>query len=147
MQEIIVNAKNGNFTEQDDGSIVVGEFTLEAGEYTIEYQPLEGVSDVEGGYGLVIAMDTTLTDDLIAEGLARDVIRQIQDMRKEADYQVTDKIQLCLTGEAARAIEAFLPMIEEETLSSHQGDTLSHIDITKNITLEGVGEICIALKR
>ncbi len=57
------------------------------------------MSDVEGGYGLVISMDTNLTDELIAEGLARDIIRQIQDMRKDADYQVADRIEIAIHGD------------------------------------------------
>lgn len=146
VQKIIVAAKNGDFTENSDGSIQVGEFTLEAGEYAIEYQPLEGISDVEGGYGLVISMDTNLTDELIAEGLARDIIRQIQDMRKEADYQVTDKISLSFDIANIGEIKDFVSMIESETLSTF-AETLSDSDISKEMNLENGVNITISLKK
>lgn len=48
---------------------------------------------------MVISMDTTITEMLALEGYARDIIRAIQDMRKEADYQVTDRISLHIYGE------------------------------------------------
>ncbi len=51
---------------------------------------------MEGGYGMVISMDTIISDSLKLEGFARDLIRAIQEMRKEADYQVTDRVQVSL---------------------------------------------------
>lgn len=47
---------------------------------------------------MVIALDTEINESLHTEGLARDIIRAIQDMRKEADYQVTDHIMITLSG-------------------------------------------------
>lgn len=45
---------------------------------------------------MVVGLDTTITENLKIEGYARDIIRLIQDMRKEAGYQVTDRIMLSL---------------------------------------------------
>jgi isoleucyl-tRNA synthetase len=53
---------------------------------------------VEGGHGMVISLDTSITESLKLEGFARDIIRAIQDMRKEADYTVTDRVQLVMDG-------------------------------------------------
>lgn len=53
-------------------------------------------ADVEGGFGTVIALDTSVSEELKLEGVARDLIRSIQDMRKEAGYQVMDRISLTL---------------------------------------------------
>ena len=101
---------------------------MESGEFTIEYTATEGVTDIEGGYGTVISMDTNLTEELLLEGYARDIIRQIQDMRKEANYQVTDQISLHIaahhndegTGnlEISQILEKFGAMITNETLST-----------------------------
>jgi isoleucyl-tRNA synthetase len=85
----------------------------------MEYLPLEGTLDVEGGYGMVVALDTTITEALKLEGYARDIIRLIQDMRKEADYQVTDRITLSISGEGSEQIlSQFGEMIASETLST-----------------------------
>jgi isoleucyl-tRNA synthetase len=119
VQKVITEAKNGNFVEKENGIIDVGGFILEPGEYTMEYLPLEGTLDVEGGYGMVVALDTTITEALKLEGYARDIIRLIQDMRKEADYSVTDRITLSISGEGSETIIAkFGEMIASETLST-----------------------------
>ena len=67
VQKVITEAKNGNFVEKENGIIDVGGFILERGEYIMEYLPLEGTLDVEGGYGMVISLDTNITEDLEIE--------------------------------------------------------------------------------
>ncbi|MDX2233635.1 MAG: class I tRNA ligase family protein, partial [Hyphomonadaceae bacterium] len=63
-----------------------------------------------GGYatsvqdGLLVALETTLDEDLIEEGRLRDVLRQLQDARKKARLAVSDRIALGLTGFAAAAL-------------------------------------------
>ena len=65
-------------------------------------------------------LDTELNDDLIAEGYARDVIRAVQDARKAADLQISDRIALVLTVPAANVadVEQFRDLIAHETLAS-----------------------------
>jgi len=97
VQNVIIQAKSGNFQELDNESIQVGEYLLESGEYEIAYEPLEGVSlDVMSGTGMVIAMDTIITEELELEGYARDLVRVIQDLRKEAEYEVSDRVRVAL---------------------------------------------------
>ncbi|MBP9812418.1 hypothetical protein KBC86_03480, partial [Candidatus Gracilibacteria bacterium] len=147
VQSIIVAAKNGEFTELDDGKLQVGNFVLEAGEYALEYLPLEGVGDVIGGYGMVVAMDTIITEELKIEGYARDIIRLIQDMRKEANYNVTDRIKLSIIGEESDTITSrFGSLIESETLST----LVSQIDNPDTMREESIDEdnvVQIAIKR
>jgi len=70
-----------------------------------------------GGF---VILDTTLNDDLIAEGYARDVIRSVQDARKEAGLDIADRIVLALTVPAADApkAEQFRDLIAGETLAT-----------------------------
>ena len=138
VQKVITEAKNGNFVEKENGIIDVGGFILEPGEYIMEYLPLEGTLDVEGGYGMVVALDTTIIEDLRLEGYARDIIRLIQDMRKEADYQVTDRITLSLSGEGSEGIVAtFGDMIASETLSTFADISTADVEKTESID-EGI---------
>ncbi len=135
VQKVITEAKNGNFVEKENGIIDVGGFILEPGEYTMEYLPLEGTLDVEGGYGMVVALDTTITEGLKFEGYARDLIRLIQDMRKEADYQVTDRISLSIAWEGSEQIlSQFGDMITSETLSTFWN--IETPDVEKNETID-----------
>jgi len=69
--------------------------------------------------GLVVAMDVTLTPELAREGLARDLVRRVQTLRKEADYQLDDRIILYYdaAGEPQSVLEEWAAYIQAETLS------------------------------
>jgi len=97
VQQILATAKSGNFTELPDGRVQVGDAILEVGEFELVYEPLEMDMDVEGGGGLVLLMDTVITESLKLEGIARDLVRSIQDLRKEAGYEVNDRIHISIT--------------------------------------------------
>jgi isoleucyl-tRNA synthetase len=73
------------------------------------------------GKGCVVVLATELTPELIAEGLARDVVRLIQDRRKDIGCQYTDRIQVGLVTKSpalAAAIENHNPYIAQETLAT-----------------------------
>ena len=69
--------------------------------------------------GVTVVLDTNLTEDLIREGYAREVISKLQTMRKEAGFEVTDRIHVVYSGddELAAAVEAFAEMIQKTTLA------------------------------
>lgn len=68
---------------------------------------------------LFVILDTTLTQDLVNEGLAREFVSKVQQLRKREDYQVTDKIRIVYDGDEALAVAvaAFEGYIREETLA------------------------------
>ena len=74
---------------------------------------------VESENGVTVAVDTQLTKELISEGLAREFVNRIQNMRKDAGYQVTDKINIAFSGnsEFTIAINSFKNYISAETLA------------------------------
>ena len=90
---------------------------------------------------MVISMDTTITELLELEGYARDIIRAIQDMRKDADYQVTDRISLHIYGEShEKILSEFGGMIESETLATLaplmvNPDREKQLEINENMTI------------
>lgn len=75
-----------------------------------------GVAD-DSGYWSVV--DATLTDSLVNEGLAREVVRRVQNMRRNADFNIADNITVVYTASArlTQAIEQFSDYIRAETLS------------------------------
>jgi len=139
VQDIIREAKAGNFSELDAGQIQVGEYILENWEYEIAYEPIEWVSlDVMSGSGMVVAMDTEITKELELEGYARDIVRIIQDLRKEAGYSVSDRIRVNLSGDSIDSILAlFSDYITSETLSTID-PSLTSGDLSKEIEMEGM---------
>lgn len=118
VQNIIQEAKAGHFTLTPEGKVVVGAFTLEPNEVELAYKGKEGM-DVEAEAGTVVALDTVVTDELYQEGLMREVVRLVQDLRKEADFAVSDRIALLVKteGTLALAVQKFAETIKEETLA------------------------------
>lgn len=149
VQKVIVEAKNGNFEELEDWKIKVWEFVLEAWEYEMAYEKSDETLDIEAGFGMVIAMDSKLTPELIAEWYARDLVRHIQESRKEADFQVDDRIQiqLIINNELVIkwVIDNFKKYIEQETLSTIV-DIIENSSFEKEIELEEY-KIKLALKK
>lgn len=76
---------------------------------------------VETDGNITVAIDTELDDTLIAEGLAREFINRIQNMRKDAGYDVTDKINIIFKGDSylTNAINHFNKYIANETLAEN----------------------------
>ncbi|MBD3330083.1 isoleucine--tRNA ligase [Candidatus Peregrinibacteria bacterium] len=125
VQKIIKSLKTGNYKILD-GIVKVEGFTLSGEEVEIGFQGKEGY-DVESNEGIVVALDTYINEDLRKEGFARDIVRFVQEMRKEADYQVDDRIYVYIKseGEVDDAITEFADYIRSETLTdelSQSGD-------------------------
>ncbi|MCR2800999.1 isoleucine--tRNA ligase [Microbacterium sp. zg.Y818] len=102
VQQVIRAAKDGDWS-QHDGVVTAGGVTLEPGEYELV---LETSGRPEGealallpGAGFVL-LDTTTTPELEAEGFARDVVRAVQDTRKAAGFEVSDRIRLQILFES-----------------------------------------------
>ena len=91
-----------------------GEVELAPGEVDLRVQGQEGYAVSREG-GEVVALDVALDDDLRLRGLLRDVIRQVQDLRKEAGLEVTDRIRLTLSG--ADRLEPLFDQLAREVLA------------------------------
>ena len=101
----------------------------------------EGYSSATNG-NISVVLDTTLTDALLLEGLAREVVRKVQSLRKEADFIITDRITLYYNGNDMldEMISTYEEYVKEETLS---------IDLIKDETLPKdiiLNDIAMALK-
>ncbi|TAP27452.1 isoleucine--tRNA ligase [Arthrobacter sp. S41] len=120
VQQAIKGAKSGDWSVTD-GVVTAGGLELVEGEYT-----LDTVVDAEGDIaaavidGGFLVLDTEVTEALAAEGTARDMVRSIQSARKDADLQVSDRIQTVITANAATiaALEANRELISGETLTA-----------------------------
>ncbi len=107
-------ARGESFEITADGKSIV----LEAADVLIETHSAEGYACGEDG-GFLTALDTTLTDELVSEGLAREVIRSVQDARKQAGLEVSDRITLGISGSpgVAAAVEKHRDYVMNETLA------------------------------
>jgi isoleucyl-tRNA synthetase len=120
VQPVIAAAKAGDW-HPDGDTVVVGGLELVEGEFELELRAADDSTAIAflsaGGF---VLLDTVTTPELEAEGLARDVIRAIQDTRKAADLRVSDRITLAIRGSDESdisALRSFSETIAGETLA------------------------------
>ncbi len=131
VQAAIKASKSGDWSAEG-GRVVAGGIALEPHEYELDLaasDPAAAIGFLSSG-GFVL-LDTATTPELEAEGLARDVIRAVQQARKEADLDVSDRILLSLGSddEGRMAIERHRDLIAAETLA---------VDVTIGVAIGGV---------
>jgi isoleucyl-tRNA synthetase len=119
----------------DDGE----KLRISSNEIEIQRTGLKGWS-VETEDGITVAVDTEITPELLKEGLSREFINRIQNMRKEADFDVTDRIVIGFDGseEISSAITATQETIMSETLAEKiETELLDVSDFVKKWDIEG----------
>ena len=92
---------------------------LPADDFLVETEASEGFACAEEA-GYLAELDTALSDELIDEGVARELIRSVQDSRKQAGLEVSDRIVLGISGTAGveRALAAHRDYVMAETLAT-----------------------------
>jgi isoleucyl-tRNA synthetase len=120
VQEVIRAVKAGQWTQSGDIVTAAG-VELRPGEYELRLAAADpdSTTALPGSNGL-IALDATVTPELVAEGTARDVVRVIQQARKDAGLDVSDRITLVVgaDGAVADAVRAHAAFIAGETLAT-----------------------------
>jgi isoleucyl-tRNA synthetase len=118
VRDLTAALKSGPVEIRPDGSVVAGDFTLSPAEVNLLAKPRAGLAVVEGD-GYVVALDTTITPDLELEGRARDLVRRVQMLRKEAGLELQDRIILGWQGgdELAGVLEEWGDYVRQETLA------------------------------
>jgi isoleucyl-tRNA synthetase len=118
-QAVIVAVKKGDWTQEGDVIVVAGE-RLVPGEYSLKLVTKQGTASapLSGGGGVVL-LDIEVTPELEAEGLARDIVRAVQQARRDAQLDVSDRIVLTLgVDEATKAqVLTHVGLIAGETLA------------------------------
>jgi len=114
VQELIQAGKRGDFEIRPDGGILIMEEVLTPEEASLVYRGT-GSEDVASDHGIVISMDTTVSEELQAEGAARDLIRAIQQLRKEAGYDISDTVEVGIDDACKTILSAHGDLIAQET--------------------------------
>jgi isoleucyl-tRNA synthetase len=98
---------------------------------------------------LSVELNTEITQSLHNEGIARDIVRNIQSARKEAGLQVENRIKLCLYSESEVlniAVDEFKNMIIQETLTEQFMQSEKGLDFTKQVSVDGA-QLTIELEK
>ena len=119
--------------------------TLDLTDVEITSQDIEGWLVASSSTGLVVALDATITDELRAEGIARELVNRIQNIRKDTGLEVTDRICILLQQQDTleQAVRANETYIKAETLANKilfantlQGEEVAFDDIVTKIVVE-----------
>ena len=129
-------------------TVTVAGHELAPDDFLLEMHAREGYAVVsEAGYTVGVA--TTITHELADEGIARELVRHIQDLRREADFELSDRITTwCEGGETvARVLEAHGDYVKGETLSVELLAEAPPADVQQTrFTLDGV-EVVAGVRR
>ena len=112
---VMAAARSGEFTFRPDGSVELAGQVLAPEEVEIQATPRPGTA-VASDEGLVVVIDTELTPELRREGDARELQRAIQDLRRDAELALDDRIELWVDGLAPTLTE-HLAGVASETLA------------------------------
>ncbi len=137
-QEISAIESTGGFTLDIEGEKI----ELLAEDFVISSLDIPGWTVANDG-PLTVALDTTLTDDLLAEGMARELINRIQNIRKDSGLEVTDRIKVSIEKHEAieSAVEGFGEMIMAEVLA----DTVLAMKGVNGVAVDLPGEVNLGI--
>ncbi|BCB84493.1 hypothetical protein Psuf_018060 [Phytohabitans suffuscus] len=123
VQQVIKAVKAGDWSLVDGHPVAAG-VALQDGEYELRLVAADAggsahSAPLPGGEGVVV-LDTAVTPELAAEGLARDVVRVVQQARRDAQLDVTDRVALALAAspEVVAAVEAHRDFVAAEVLAT-----------------------------
>ncbi len=123
------------------------EFEITRNEVEILHEEKEGLA-VQSDGGLTVALDTHLTPPLIEEGLAREFVNRVQNLRKDAGFEVIERIQISFNGneKLTSAIANQRQYILNETLASDIRATVEQGEFTKEVEINDQS-VTISVKR
>lgn len=146
------------FVEGMDGPAIdafesTGKVSFEDAGVTVEVELVDCeivTEDIPGmlvatGDGLTVALDATLTEELKSEGLARELVNRLQNLRKSSGLEVTDRINILIDAkdEFKQALAGFEDYVKEEVLA----DELAFGATTENSTEVEGHDICVLIHK
>jgi isoleucyl-tRNA synthetase len=140
---IMAAVRGGTWQLLDDGRADLDGVILAPDEFELTARARSGLEIAEEG-DLLVALDTEIDDELVAEGLAREVAHHLQGMRKAAGYEIADRIEVAIGGDAPTLgrLEPYRSWLAEETLATSvrigPDATLDDADASDTAELSGV---------
>jgi isoleucyl-tRNA synthetase len=145
-KEINELERQGTLTLPINGS----EYTISKEDIEILHEDIKGWM-VESDGSITVALDTELDEELIDEGFAREFVNRIQNMRKAAEFEVTDRIKIyhASTKRLGKALNRMASYIKQETLATELSDTppgslaLAHADVNGEQTAIAIEKVVV----
>ncbi len=134
----LTKLSNEEISELEKGHTI--ELTINDKDYGITREMIEVRVKAKEGFDAAmennnfIILNTTLTDELLNEGIARELVSKVQNLRKSKDFDVADRIILYYNGDIKEVIDSFKDYIMKETLSE---EIIKKDDIKEEFELNG----------
>lgn len=142
-QDILALERNGHITLNIDGTPA----NVEAADVEIISEDIPGWLVTNDG-NITVALDITVTDDLKREGIARELVNRIQNIRKGRDFDITDRIDITIAPNDAveAALETYRDYIMKQVLAATLDVAkLNTVADDEHLDIDGV-EICVNVK-
>ena len=129
-----------------------GEVVLNPGDYEISSEDMPGWAVATEGQ-LTVALDITLTDELRSEGLARELVNRIQNVRKDSGFEVTDRVKVTVYASGddffkiASAVDMFYDYVTSQTLSQIDSVSADPAPAEASVVEWNEGTIAIAITK
>ena len=124
-------ANGGEYVMENDAEVVLKEEDLQI--FTESKAGFISASDK----GVTVALNTTLTEALIVEGIEREIVSKVQSMRKEADYQITDRISIYYIAEGKVKEVLAAATFKEDVLAVSVEEGSAQNGLTKKVDVNG----------
>jgi isoleucyl-tRNA synthetase len=140
---IMAAARSGDWSLNADGTVTAGGITLQPDEFELTARARAGHEVAEDG-DLLVALDTTIDDELAAEGLAREVAHRLQALRRTAGYEISDRVKISVGADLATVerLAAHRDWLADELLATsvliEPGAVLDNPDRHESVSLDGV---------
>ena len=141
---IMAGVRAGAWRAAADGSVEVGGVTLQPDEFQLNARARPG-HEVAEDEDLLVALDTTLDEELAAEGLAREVAHRLQAMRKAAGYEISDRVRVAIAADPATAanLATHRDWLADELLATEVAigadASLGDADRSESVDVDGAG--------
>ena len=144
VQKVFGAAKQGAWSQNEDGSIDIAGHRLAPEEFSLNVKPADGVTAAAlPTNDAVVVLDAVVTPELEAEGLARDIVRAVQEARKTEDLVVSDRIilRLDLSPDGLAAVKAMEAYVSEQTLAT----SIAYEPVEEGHDAAGVGSLAFVV--
>jgi isoleucyl-tRNA synthetase len=121
MGAVMAAYKQGAWSMNDDGTLAIGEHNLTNDLFEVRLEMKDGITGAPFAQNkALVTLDTEVTPELKREGMARDFVRLVQTLRKDKDFNISDRIELCYStssDELALALRENEAYIAEQVLA------------------------------
>ena len=128
-KEILIAQKKCEWKILENGNLQIAGIEVEKALFKVNYKPLDGSFAQQcSDYNILIILDTNMTEELILEGLSRDVVRIIQQIRKDIGLEISNMIDITINSSDdvfEKIVNVYGDFIKEQTLALH-------INLSKN---------------